>query len=177
MINIPHIRRTRPIMTVADYLLLHDIPASAEDVRGQWQRNGYHTTGAVLHVIPNRDYDTDLSRVDRMPVGARLLSEEEKMVDPIAKAVRKALEGKTVAEWDDVKSAVHNGEDSDEELEKKLNAAGAYVLHTWQGSYVSSFTVQILMSAINDVSSGTGTVWNTSGRSLSPSSRSRSLKT
>jgi len=137
MLNIPHIRRTRPIMTVADYLLLHDIPASAEDVRGQWQRNGYHSTGAVLHVIPNRDYDTDLSRVDRMPIGARVPSEEEKLIDPFTKAVREALEGKTVAEWDEVKSALHDGQASDEDFEKKLSAAGAYVLHTWQGSCVA----------------------------------------
>lgn len=145
MLNIPHIRRSRPIMTVADYLLLHDIPASVEDIRGQWQRNGYHTTGAVLHVIPNRDYDTDLSRVDRMPAGARLLSEEEKALDPYAKAVRKVLEGKTVAEWDDVRGAVWDGQESDEDLEKKLNAAGAYILHTWQGSCVSSFPADLCL--------------------------------
>lgn len=136
MINVPHIRRTRPIMTVADYLLLHNLPASVEDVRGQWQRDTYHSTGAVLQVIPNRAYDTDVSRVDRLPAGARHLTDEEKVADGFVVGVQMALEGKTVEDWDTIKAVVHDGIDSDEVFEKKLNAAGAHVLHTWQGSCV-----------------------------------------
>jgi hypothetical protein len=70
MIDISLIRRHRPIVTVADYLLLPDLPISLEHPKGEWDRLGYHNTGATLHVFPNNDYDAAVLRVDALPVTA-----------------------------------------------------------------------------------------------------------
>lgn len=133
MINIPVIRKTRPIMTVADYLLVHDIDPSVEDVRGQWQRNGYHTTGAQLHVIPNGEYDSTVARVDRLPTELHLPTEQEKRVGD-AKRLRDVLEGKMYSDWDEMQAHFGGGNMPVDELTKKLNDIGGSVLHTWQGS-------------------------------------------
>lgn len=133
MMDLALIQRTRPLITTADYLLLHDLPASLETAKGNWHRTNYHNADTSLHVIPNGDYDNGISRVDRMPAGAHEIDAATRNGDGLGKRIREIMQGKTTEEWDEVKGKVGRGE-SDEELERKLREVGAYVLHTWQGS-------------------------------------------
>lgn len=164
-------------MTTADYLLLHDLPASLETAKGGWDRERYCPPGTSLHVIPNGDYDNGISRVDRMPAGWGGVDASARS-EGLGKRIREVMEGKAVEEWDTIKTAVGRGE-SDAELEKQLNKVGAYLLHTWQGSSVhrerrgKSRCVDLTCVCFRLRS---GTAWSTSELSPSQSSRSRSAR-
>lgn len=133
MIDISLIRRTRPIMTVADYLLLQGLPADRETSKGFWDRTNYHKDSKPsLHVIPNGDYDAGISRVDKMPLDWHSVSETAKTTG-LGKKIREVMTENAVEDWNTIKGRVGSGE-TDVQLEKKLAAAGAYTLLTWQGS-------------------------------------------
>jgi hypothetical protein len=137
-------------MTTADYLLLHDLPASLETAKGNWDRTAYHNADTSLHVIPNGDYDNGISRVDRMPAGAHEISSDVRHADGLGKRIREIMTGKATEEWDMIKKQVGRGE-SDEQLEKNLAKVGAYVLHTWQGSHGMEY-VRTVTEPIKQVS-------------------------
>lgn len=132
MVDINLIRQTRPIMTVADYLLLHDLSADLERAKGDWDREAYQSVS--FHVIPNSDYDTNISRVDKMPPGWQNVTDEDKTSGLGAK-IREVMGADLVKDWDDIKSLVGSGQ-SDEALVQELETVGAYALYTWQGAYV-----------------------------------------
>ncbi|KAF9234040.1 hypothetical protein BU15DRAFT_90142 [Melanogaster broomeanus] len=77
MLNITHLRRFQPVITVADYLRLHDLPPDLELSTGQWDTQNYHQNPNVfdthgtppsLHTIENWWYDPQgLNRVDVIP--------------------------------------------------------------------------------------------------------------
>lgn len=77
MLNLSHLRRTQSVITVADYLRLHNLPEDLELSTGQWDAAKYHQNPSVfdshgkppsLHVIENQWYDPlRLNRVDRIP--------------------------------------------------------------------------------------------------------------
>ena len=79
MLNLTHLRRFQPVITVAEYLRLHDLPEDLELSNGQWDTQKYHQNPSVydthspsLHIIENGWYDPQgLNRVD-------VLSEEMK---------------------------------------------------------------------------------------------------
>ncbi|KAL7412006.1 hypothetical protein BDY24DRAFT_342213 [Mrakia frigida] len=155
MMDLALIQRTRPLMTTADYLLLHDLPASLETAKGNWDREAYHSSSDTgLHVIPNGNYDNGISRVDRMPAGWEAAVEEGNKGEGLGKKIREVLEGKTTEEWETVKNQVGRGE-SEEVLERELRKVGAYVLHTWQGSHGMEY-VRTVTEPIKQVSLGEG---------------------
>ncbi|KIK18769.1 hypothetical protein PISMIDRAFT_683952, partial [Pisolithus microcarpus 441] len=77
MLNLTHLRRTHSVITVAEYLRLHDLPEDLELSTGEWNIARYHQNPSVfnrhgkppsLHVIENQWYDPPrLNRVDRIP--------------------------------------------------------------------------------------------------------------
>ncbi|KAF8123741.1 hypothetical protein EV363DRAFT_1179181 [Boletus edulis] len=76
MLNLTHLRRSHPVITVAEYLRLHDLSPELELSNGQWDTQKFHQNPSVddtqgkppsLHVIENGWYDPqDLNRVDRL---------------------------------------------------------------------------------------------------------------
>ncbi|KAG6379179.1 hypothetical protein JVT61DRAFT_11621 [Boletus reticuloceps] len=74
MLNLTHLRRSHPVITVAEYLRLHDLSPELELSNGQWDTQKFHQNPSVddtqgkppsLHVIENGWYDPqDLNRVD-----------------------------------------------------------------------------------------------------------------
>ncbi|KAH0830351.1 hypothetical protein J3R83DRAFT_1745 [Lanmaoa asiatica] len=77
MLNLTHLRRFQPVITVAEYLRLHDLSEDLELSNGQWDTKIYHQNPSVydtqgnspsLHTIENGWYDPqDLNRVDLLP--------------------------------------------------------------------------------------------------------------
>ena len=77
MLNLTHLRRSQPVVTVAEYLRLHDLSPDIELSNGQWDTQKYHQNPSVydtqgnppsLHIIENGWYDPQgLNRVDRLP--------------------------------------------------------------------------------------------------------------
>lgn len=72
MIDLTYLRKTHSVITVEEYLLLHNMSPSVEWSTGLWHITNYHNTKPrpSLHVIPNAEYDpAPLVRVDRLPSG------------------------------------------------------------------------------------------------------------
>jgi hypothetical protein len=82
MLNMTHLRRFQPVITVAEYLRLHDLPEDLELSTGQWDTQKYHQnpnafdsqgTPPNLHIIENWWYDPQgLNRVEMLPEEMRL---------------------------------------------------------------------------------------------------------
>lgn len=77
MLNLTLLRRFQPVITVAEYLRIHDLSEDLELSNGQWDTQIYHQNSSVydaqgnppsLHIIENGWYDPQtLNRVDRLP--------------------------------------------------------------------------------------------------------------
>lgn len=137
MLDVSLLRRVHPIMTIADYLLLHDLPADLENKRGDWDRTGYHPGGSsTLYVIGNANYDNDIVRVDRMPESFPNI-EWSALDTGLGKMIRDGLDWTDrIRNWDEVvRAARDTGLDIPEALlEGELARVGVYPLRTWQGS-------------------------------------------
>lgn len=76
MFNLTHLRRTRPVITVAEYLRLHGLSEDLELSMGRWDTEEYHRSPTIfephgkppsLHIIENHWYDPQgLIRVDKI---------------------------------------------------------------------------------------------------------------
>lgn len=77
MLNLTLLRHFQPVITVAEYLRIHDLSEDLELSNGQWDTQIYHQNSSVydaqgnppsLHIIENGWYDPQtLNRVDRLP--------------------------------------------------------------------------------------------------------------
>jgi hypothetical protein len=77
MLNMSLLRSTQPVITVSEYLRLHNISEEAEQSNGHWGHHNYHlndntlgNTGRwpTLHVIENEWYDPPgVNRIDVIP--------------------------------------------------------------------------------------------------------------
>lgn len=76
LLNLTDLRRAQPVITVAEYLRLHNLPEDLELSDGRWDTQKYHRNSSVfdpqgdppsLHTIENWWYDPlGLNRVDRL---------------------------------------------------------------------------------------------------------------
>lgn len=162
MLNMTLLRNSQPVITVSEYLRLHNIPEDVEESDGHWERHKYHVnpyifgsgTPPSLHVIENAWYDPcDINRVD-------VITEEMKRRggwDPARGVPEKdeygqwastektelyvALEAALptrpkVLGWDQARQILQQkGQTStDEGMEKVLNDNGWEVLYTFNGA-------------------------------------------
>lgn len=132
MIDITSFQRTRNVITTADFLLLHNLPSSLEPARGKFDPLvGHLPPTATYFQIPNSEYDGSVTRVDRMPTGHDVMTQNAKTTGFGAK-VRDAMGGSLTEDWEEMKKRLSwTGEDR--ELEEKLAEVGAYPLWTWRG--------------------------------------------
>jgi hypothetical protein len=82
MLNLTHVRLKQPVITVSEYLRLHNIPEDAERSNGHWDRTRYHQNPSIydqtsrrptLSVIENWWYDPwEINRVDFIPDDVKL---------------------------------------------------------------------------------------------------------
>jgi len=98
MLNLTHLRRSHPVITVAEYLRLHDLSPELELSNGQWDTQRFHQNPAVydtqgkppsLHVIENWWYDPqDLNRVDRLTEEMKSRGQWDSLLGDLAKDER-----------------------------------------------------------------------------------------
>ncbi|CED85562.1 hypothetical protein [Phaffia rhodozyma] len=154
MIDVPLLQETHSIITTADFLLLQDQPASIETAKGNWNK-AYHPS-ASYHEIPNRDYDTDLVRVDRLPDGYRTLTHTQRTAG-LGGAVRKLFEGSKSGDVKDLGELLEKITElsgrTEDEAEKMLAEVGVWVLRTWQGSHKMEY-VRTVTDPIKQVALG-----------------------
>lgn len=164
MLNMTLLRSTQPVITVSEYLRLHNLPEDAEASNGHWDRTGYHRNpnkygkAPSLYVIQNGWYDPSaITRVDfitdEMKSRGGWISEgsEGKGTWPknaVETAANRALtsamsdNGARVLEWDRARQILQeqgygSEANTDTKMEVILNKNGWEVLHTYQGAYVA----------------------------------------
>jgi len=164
MFNITHLRETHSVVTVSDYLRLHNIPDSVETGPGHWDTEAYHhipSTGnhePSLRIIPNDWYDPgEIVRVDRIPADMRerggwspeggdnshgRVGTWNTAVDtPLYHALMNALpsSGWPVLSWKDVRRIVQDdehitSESTDEEIRHVLTENGFEAVYSYEGA-------------------------------------------
>jgi len=158
MLNMTLLRNRHSVITVSDYLRLHNISGDVELSNGHWGRETYHRnteSGQMpsLHVIENHLYDPkSIVRVDVIPDdmkkrggwtfrGGRVLDGEntewnETLQTVADNALRSSLADQTsVLEWDRAHQILKDsGLDTNEQLERFLNDNGWEVLYTYKGA-------------------------------------------
>ncbi|KAG9318217.1 hypothetical protein JVU11DRAFT_297 [Chiua virens] len=156
MLNLTHLRRFHPVVTVAQYLRLHDLSEDLELSNGQWDTEKYHQNPSVfdthgsppsLFTIENWWYDPQgLNRVDRLPEEMKhrgQWNDETGWPSPSKSNVYLALElslteGQRVLNFDRARETLLNqgvrGITSDNDLTRVLNDNGWEVLYTFEGA-------------------------------------------
>lgn len=137
MMNITLLRQSQPVITVSDYLRLHNMTSEDEHSNGAWQRERYHTKPSIfdtdgrlpsLYVIRNSWYDPrGTVRVDYLPddmkerggwhrdaAGSDETGPTGRWLDqptnPVSDILHSALkEGEVILSWEDACEALENG--------------------------------------------------------------------
>jgi hypothetical protein len=132
MFDISSLQVDRNIITTSDFLSLLGLDLLLETARGNFSPLvGFLPSTVTYHKIPNANYDSDATRVDKMPSSARSVSSEAKTTG-FGRKVRDAIGDSLVEDWEEIRKRLGwTGEDP--EFEEKLAAVGAYPLWTWRG--------------------------------------------
>ncbi|KIJ63298.1 hypothetical protein HYDPIDRAFT_29556 [Hydnomerulius pinastri MD-312] len=164
MLNMTHLRRSQPVITVAEYLRLHNLPEDLELSTGQWDKEKYHQSPSAfnlhgkppsIHVVENWWYDPQgLNRVDSIPEEMKARGWDTRLGDrgkdenggwkSLTKTkayhvLEAALSGRQyVLGWDQARQILQSngigGVTSDEGLTQVLNDNGWEVLYTFDGA-------------------------------------------
>ncbi|KAH7882514.1 hypothetical protein F5I97DRAFT_1816606 [Phlebopus sp. FC_14] len=163
MFNLTHLQRSHSVITVSDYLRLHNISSDVETSSGPWDIGAYHrrdSSGLLqpsLHVIENSWYDPgDIVRVDRLsddmqrrgdwraedsePSRGRIGSWHDNPDSVLYRALMRSIpRGRHLLNWEDVRRVVEDGhrimpESSDEAVGNVLRENGFEVLYTYEGA-------------------------------------------
>lgn len=137
MLDLPHLRTYTSVITVSEYLQLHDLSPDVEWSNGAWHREVYHsgTPKPSFGVIPNGEYDpSGIVRVDRMPPARHDLIEDRPWHAPLLAVMgtRNAIpigEARTVVQRSGFKVSKEEGE-----FEEELERNGWAILHTFAGA-------------------------------------------
>ncbi|KAG2059987.1 hypothetical protein BDR06DRAFT_993662 [Suillus hirtellus] len=162
MFNLTHLRETHAVITVSEYLRLHNISADVETTNGRWDTDLYHRGVNIfsdsgvepsLYVIKNELYDADIVRVDQLPqtmrerggwnvthgqVGSWTITEET----VLSKALHDAMSSRaSVLDWDTVLIVMGDRRDQNEtessstsSIANTLEENGWEVLYTYGGA-------------------------------------------
>ena len=164
MLNMTLLRSTQPVITVSEYLRLHNMSEDTEESNGHWGQQKYHLHPYIfsnssrtpsLHVIENQWYDSGVNRVDVIPDdmkerggwnaegGDPKKGQTGMWPDtpntPISTALQSALFDRAkVLEWDRARQVLreqgYTWHQTDEKLVRVLNENGWELLYTYQGA-------------------------------------------
>ncbi|KAG9099445.1 hypothetical protein FS749_001252 [Ceratobasidium sp. UAMH 11750] len=136
MLDLTHLRKTHSIVTVEEYLLLHNLSTSLEWSTGHWHPVNYHKAEppVSLYVISNGDYDPKpMVRVDRLPPGGAKGNETSELSQLLLERLGKERAAMPMADAKEVLSRRMNLTGVD--IEPILEENGWAVLHTFRGSH------------------------------------------
>ncbi|KAF8340001.1 uncharacterized protein EI90DRAFT_2907527 [Cantharellus anzutake] len=142
MLDLNRLRHFHPVVTVAEYLQLHDLDLSKELPNGRWGRTEYlqKPDHPSLFIIPNKDFDHgkygDLVRVDKLPPPPPGGPSEPTDITKILLEELKAS-GRHTINIDGAKSVLEfqnsKAWGTEAELENILEREGWLVLYTFEG--------------------------------------------
>lgn len=149
MLDLKTFREHVPAITVAEYLALHNLPASLELSNGKWDSVSYHSTtiGSTppsLATLKNEEFDPkDVIRLDKLPEKHSVPKLEEGSMEwnvhnglKQYMDVYKVLSIDTAREY--IKTSAHVEWHSDTEMVDVLRRYGYGVVYTYDGLCVSS---------------------------------------
>jgi hypothetical protein len=160
MMDLPRLRERGPVITVSDYLRLHNQDPEIESGNGHWSRESYHNQANIfesnqtkkpsLFVIENHWYDpAGTIRVDYISqeMKEREISQSGEGPTRISRLLwRKTGFAGAAIDWEPTKIALRllglepeMNLDDDAVVERILNDNGWEVLHTFAQACVSSF--------------------------------------
>lgn len=173
MFNLTYLRETHAVITVSDYLRLHNISADIETTDGHWDSDLYHRGVNIfsnskvepsLYVIKNEGYDAGIIRVDQLPqtmrerggwntthgqVGSWAITEETHLSKALYDAI---TSGESVLDWDTVLVVVGDDKDpietessSGDGIRSTLEENGWEVLYTYGGVCGSALTKDVVV--------------------------------
>ncbi|KAG8909061.1 hypothetical protein FRC01_007170, partial [Tulasnella sp. 417] len=143
MLDLPHLRKTWPVILVREYLEMHDMDPNKELSNGAWHRTDYLAEKAdgskyTLYNIKNNLYDPkNVIRVDsREPLIQRGIKEDADTGSVGLKlySAMGSKNSKNVINLDDARKAVGDlmkDRSDDQELQRLLEENGWVVLHTF----------------------------------------------
>ncbi|KAG9125975.1 hypothetical protein FRC07_005383 [Ceratobasidium sp. 392] len=145
MLDLTHLRKTHSVVTVEEYLLLHNLSTSVEWSTGHWHPVNYHKTEppVSLHVISNGDYDPKpLVRVDRLPPGVAKGNDTSELSHLLLERLGKDRAVMPMADAKEVLSTKMNLTDTD--VESILEENGWTTLHTFRGPHGIEFMKSVV---------------------------------
>ncbi|KAF7984549.1 hypothetical protein HWV62_13743 [Athelia sp. TMB] len=161
MLNLTLLRNTQPVITVSEYLRLHNLPEHAETADGSWDRYVYHMNAGKftdeapsIHIVQNTEYDPpQTNRVDFIPSAMKRRGgwvsggssgagswRPDPVKSPVYLSLESALPAKPyVVSWEQARDILektgHAHEiRSDFNMETFLNENGWEVLYTYNGA-------------------------------------------
>jgi hypothetical protein len=142
MIDLARLRQAHPVVTVAEYLHLNDLPLSHERGDGHWDREKYilPDTPNSMYVFPQATYEpSGVVRVDRAPY--QPLRSHAFENEPIFLALKEELQEAKAIDLDRVQTLLRNNKlaewDTDAEFDILLRDNGWTIVYTFQGVWVS----------------------------------------
>ncbi|CAE6424929.1 unnamed protein product [Rhizoctonia solani] len=144
MLDMNHLRKAHPVITVAEYLQLNGMSPSIEWSNGAWHREMYQNDGKVsIHEIPNNEYDPEPTvRVEMLP--SHPPGDEDSV---FSKMLFVALGDKrTVMDLNEAAGILrgHAEFSGDDQLESFLRDNGWEVLHTYRGTLGMDYTKSVV---------------------------------
>ncbi|QRV91013.1 O-FucT domain protein [Ceratobasidium sp. AG-Ba] len=136
MLDLTHIRNTHSVVTVEEYLLLHNLSTTIEWSTGHWHPVNYHKTEppVSLYAISNSEYDPKPSvRVDRLPPGGNRGDETSQLSQLLFERLGNQSAVMPMEAAKEVVSAHLNL--TKVNVESVLEENGWTVLHTFRGSH------------------------------------------
>lgn len=137
MLDLRHLRKYTPVVTLGEYLNLQGLDPSVEQSNGAWARELYHSGSSrpSLGVIRNHEYDpAGVVRVDKLlpsPAGETSLTDS-----PVARKLLEIKGDNLAVKLNDVKGPLKKlaSWNTDEELETIIEEHGFAILHTFAGA-------------------------------------------
>ncbi|KIO28545.1 hypothetical protein M407DRAFT_242976, partial [Tulasnella calospora MUT 4182] len=147
MLDIPHLRKTWPVILVREYLELHSMDPNKEWSNGAWHRTDYlaeKPDGSgkyTLFNVKNNAYDPEnVVRVDRLePLLQKGIKEDADTSSIGLKlySMMTSKNSKNVIDFEDARSAIGDSmkdQHDDNELQQLVEANGWVVVHTYAGA-------------------------------------------
>ncbi|KAG9045288.1 hypothetical protein FS837_006553 [Tulasnella sp. UAMH 9824] len=146
MLDLPHLRKTWPVILVREYLELHGMDPNKEWSNGAWHRTDYLAdkpdgSKYTLFNVKNNLYDPDnVVRVDRKEPFIQKGIKEDADSGSIGLKLYSMMtskNSKNVIDFEDARSAVEGSmknRNDDKELQQLLEENGWVVLHTYAGA-------------------------------------------
>lgn len=135
MMDLPHLRKTYPVILASEFFELHGLDPKFESLAGDWNRGDFekNVTFPSIYTIPNSDYDSgDIIRVDTTRRLPTITSIDERVAQLLQNTMG---DSKTLSWYNAINALKESGFTirSDKGAERIMNSGGWVVTYTFEG--------------------------------------------